>query len=251
MKFSNVLVLVLGVFGCGGAGEDSFSSTTPAPDVCDPGRQETCPCSDGSEGVQSCNEDGTGYEACSCSSTTSTSSGDGGNGAGGNGVGGSECVPSVTCQSVQAECGTILDDGCGNEVECPDNCVAPLTCGGGGDQFKCGCTPKSCLTLGATCGLIDDTCGNMIDCGGCDPADPNVTCGGAKPNSDGSPGVGEDNVCGGGCVEISSGEYIFACSNINYPPHAIKCLNDVKPNDNCKKYLSVWQLPEENFFCCP
>ena len=38
------------------------------------------------------------------------------------------------------------------------NCLAPKTCGGGGINFQCGCTPnkKACVGLGYECGSAPD-----------------------------------------------------------------------------------------------
>lgn len=161
----------------------------------------------------------------------------GGSGEGGNGEGGSACVGASTCQSMQLECGSFVDE-CGNTVECQDTCVAPFTCGGGGSSTKCGCSPKSCLTQSKNCGLVDDGCGNLMDCGGCGD-DPNVTCGGAKPNADGTPAVGEENVCGGGCVLVSS----YKCTALGYPTYQIRCSNnEINPTGDCvhENFYDIW-----------
>lgn len=101
----------------------------------------------------------------SSKSTTNSSSGIGGYSSS------SGCTPKITCQSVGAECGVIEDDGCGRIVNCGDNCTPPLFCGGGGSQFKCGCTGQSCLAQEKNCGVIDDGCGTPIDCGKCSDLD--------------------------------------------------------------------------------
>ncbi|HZL93344.1 MAG TPA: hypothetical protein VFB99_06855, partial [Vicinamibacterales bacterium] len=53
-----VAMALLGLFcfGCGG-NEDLFN--------CTPGRQETCPCEGGGQGIQVCGADGT-FGACDC-----------------------------------------------------------------------------------------------------------------------------------------------------------------------------------------
>lgn len=63
-----------------------------------------------------------------------------------------------------------------------------LACGakdGGGEPPATGCVPQNCLTKGATCGTIDDGCGNTLQCGTCGAGD---TCG----------ANGKANVCGQG-----------------------------------------------------
>jgi len=76
------------------------------------------------------------------------------------------CVPS-TCAELGATCGE-LDDTCGALLRCGE-CTSPQTCGGGGVDHQCGCTPtRSCKDLPAECGMLDDDgCGQAIDCGMC------------------------------------------------------------------------------------
>jgi hypothetical protein len=103
----------------------------------------------------------------------------------------SACVPT-TCSAAGANCGQIAD-GCGGLIDC-GACPAPDTCGGGGTANVCGtpatapdagqvCTPTTCAQRGATCGVIPDGCGGVLDCGACPAPD---TCGGG----------GTANVCG-------------------------------------------------------
>lgn len=42
-------------------------------EVCEPGKTRTCPCVDGTEGVQSCRDDGTAWRQCRCGSPADTS----------------------------------------------------------------------------------------------------------------------------------------------------------------------------------
>lgn len=142
---------------------------------------------------------------------------------------GASCTPKITCQSIGAECGVILDDGCGTS-DCGDNCIAPKTCGGGGDQFKCGCTPKTCFQLGKNCGVIDDGCGNQIDCGGCDPAKYQTNCGESGWDLMGNYLPAANNVCGGGCEAIDVFNVNYDCAK-NFPqyPHEWHC---AQPNSN-------------------
>lgn len=60
--------------------------------------------------------------------------------------------------------------GCGSEEECTrnDDCAAKQFCNV--VTNKCSavpCLPKSCESLGKSCGPAEDGCGNMLDCGGC------------------------------------------------------------------------------------
>lgn len=97
---------------------------------CVPGRQLGCACRDGSQGVQLCNDDGSGFEACECGSTPEpdpsglgggegSDVGDpaGGSGGGGPGTGGSEVVAGTGGASLAgggpASGGLIVDPGVG------------------------------------------------------------------------------------------------------------------------------------------
>src|SRR5262249_26099829 len=53
---------------------------------------------------------------------------------------GSGCTPA-TCQSLGANCGSNLSDGCGGTLSC-GRCTAPHTCCGGGTPNVCG-TPTT------------------------------------------------------------------------------------------------------------
>jgi hypothetical protein len=89
------------------------------------------------------------------------------------------------------------------------------------------CVPKTCLTIAVelaggqtdpvpeACGLVNDGCGNLIDCGGCEPGS---ICGGGKSVSydpDLETG-GVPHLCGGDCVFVAGSEdnlrNIFNCS---------------------------------------
>lgn len=182
------------VLNCGGAdGSGQFGETSSTAS------------SSGSAGGE---ENGGGSLNGSAGNDASSSlMGTGGNsssiGSGGENQGGSageECVPQASCQSLSAECGEV-DTGCGIEI-CPDNCQAPLTCGGAGEQFKCGCAPKSCGELGKNCGLVDDGCGGMVECGECDEA--GSECGGQNIAQNGSGFIltdGVKNICSQGCAQ--------------------------------------------------
>ncbi|QQR89335.1 MAG: hypothetical protein IPJ88_14155 [Myxococcales bacterium] len=84
------------------------------------------------------------------------------------------CVPLSACPS--NACG-LLSDGCGGILQCA-GCELPLSCGGGGIDNECGCTPVTCESQGISCGFIDDGCGAQLDCdaetGGCGGV--NSTC---------------------------------------------------------------------------
>ncbi|MGB0592547.1 MAG: hypothetical protein ACPGU1_22915 [Myxococcota bacterium] len=87
-------------------------------------------------------------------------------------------------------------DACCEDAEC----VAPERCGGGGQDNVCGCTPTTCLAMGATCGALEDGCGGELDCGGC--LAPEV-CGGA----------GDPLTCG--CQPLSCMDLDAACGLVD------------------------------------
>jgi hypothetical protein len=62
-------------------------------------------------------------------------------------------------------CGTV-SDGCGTTIDC-GTCPVLQTCGGGGTANRCGCTPKTCDSLGARCGIVQDGCGGIVTCPAC------------------------------------------------------------------------------------
>lgn len=112
------------------------------------------------------------------------------------------------------------------------------------------CVPKTCATFsynktGKTdlaCGVIQDGCGNVVDCGSA-CKDPAHICGGAAPESDGGLNTGDPNICGGGCTETT----------INGPctsgtPLLFKCATatTIPPQSNCVPYGSS----NTNIWCC-
>ncbi|AWV88442.1 RCC1 domain-containing protein [Bradymonas sediminis] len=82
-------------------------------------------------------------------------------------------LPTVAelCAENNLECGeTQVVDKCGADriLDCGEEslvCTTPFdTCGGGGDDNICGCTPTTCEESGTLCGQIDDGCGGTLDC---------------------------------------------------------------------------------------
>lgn len=161
------------------------------------------------------------------------------------------CTPTVSCESIGAECGTINDDGCGNSVVCPNNCTGVNTCGGNGDQFKCGCTPADESNFPNGCGVVSDGCGNNLDLGGCGDY-PHVSCGGnGPPDNQGNPGTpGTPNICNGGCTRDIRTNSAIICSYEKFPPEPYVCSTDAneQPFANCVM-LNDPAFP--NVWCCP
>lgn len=131
-----------------------------------------------------------------------------------------------------------------------------------------GCIPKTCLTLAIelsngdteaeACGVIDDGCGNFIDCDdSC--SQPYHSCGHAAPVNDGGPAPeniptteGTTNLCGGGCTRWAIPynlqcdqvrTFLYVCSANNAPditippPNGVDC---VPHNNNPDVYNGYW-----------
>lgn len=83
MRWLTLLLLVL--VQC--SSDPAVKST--AERVCDPGKQDACPCPGGTEGAQSCNADGSGFNECQCETGgVGGSAGSGGPNGGSGGSGG-------------------------------------------------------------------------------------------------------------------------------------------------------------------
>lgn len=88
---------------------------------------------------------------------------------------------------------------------CGDACTGYETCGGGGTDGQCGCTPTFTESDcdGVTCGEFSDGCGGTVTCG-CTGYE---TCGGAEVDGQCgcTPNVTEENCDGVTCGEIPDG----------------------------------------------
>ncbi len=215
---------------CGGGGEEGVCGCTPEPDeeLCEEAEIECGPAADVLDEpiVDSCGDEreelhcGDEEDVCGEYET----------------CGGSEepgqcgCIPETDeelCDDLDVECGLIEDvldesptDACGNvreNVNCGDEedvCGDYETCGGGGDEGVCGCTPETddelCDDAGYECGPLDDvvdSCGQeryVDSCGTesevCDDYD---TCGGGD-----DPGV-----CG--CTPTTCEDEGILCGEID------------------------------------
>jgi hypothetical protein len=96
------------------------------------------------------------------------------------------------------------------------------------------CTVKTCAQLGASCGLVNDGCGNFIDCGGCTAPQscgatgvPNTcACATTSCSSQGANCGTMPDGCGGtqDCGECDTGD---TCTNnvcVLNPPRVIACV---------------------------
>jgi hypothetical protein len=122
---------------CGGSGETGGAG-------CTPNETQGCACTDGSEGNQTCNSDGTAFSPCSCN-------GGGGNGGstGSAGDGGGQTIIGACGDGIedQGECDT------GSENFCPEDCM-PGTGGAGGTTMTT--TSDPCEGHVTFAGLVAD-----------------------------------------------------------------------------------------------
>ena len=115
-----------GTGGSGGAsagqGGSSAGTGGSAPKVCAPAKQVSCPCPGAGNvnGVQVCNAEGTGYEAC----TGCPGSGGSGGSSGSGGSAGASTAGSGGAAT--SECGQCIDDKCQQQVAA---CEADPDCG--------------------------------------------------------------------------------------------------------------------------
>jgi hypothetical protein len=127
---------------------------------------------------------------------------------------GGSCTP-VTCAQQSIACGP-ASDGCGNAIDC-GQCVAPLTCGGGGVAGQCGsgdagahCIPQTCGSQNIECGPAGDGCGGLLQCGTCPPS--SVCGGGGLPGVCGPPGNCAPTTCA--ALDIECGPSGDGCGNV-------------------------------------
>ena len=121
------------------------------------------------------------------------------------------CI-AVTCEQMGIECGPMANR-CGGLVNC-GSCALPEICGGAGVPGKCGltgsnisdagtCIPTTCAIQGATCGVIGDGCGGLLNCGSCTMG---KVCGGG----------GVPYECGGGafCTPLTCATADAGCGTV-------------------------------------
>ncbi len=168
-------------------------------------------------------------------------------------------------------CGEI-DDGCGNIIDCDpdnDNCTDFNVCGGGGEDNRCGCTPKTCETVvagGAQCGaaLADGCGGEIVSCGDCPgPQDvcndqlqctcaPNLQACDGKVCGTASDGCGNAVACGnngGACLvgDCAANQSVCAC-----PAKETACVGKTGPftlPNGCQYDCTVGCVPNNVAAC--
>ena len=147
-------------------------------------------------------------------------------------------APSNTPGPTGADCGMGQKCNAAGQCGCSTDlqCIAPDTCGGGspGTAFTCGCTKKTCATLGATCGQVTDGCYATQNCNNAikNGAETDVDCGGGggcatpcsmgkvcKADTDCGSGHCVDGVCctstcAGACMACNLAGSLGTCTNV-------------------------------------
>lgn len=122
------------------------------------------------------------------------------------------------------------------------------------------CQPKNCLDIAfdltgnteeKACGVVDDGCGNLIDCGGCPGV--NKECGAqrfVKNNQSVEKADGIENICGGGCAnDVSLNTHCFS-ENEEYPKFFVchSIAGEVLPPENTECLTN--QMFGDDVWCC-
>ena len=127
---------------------------------------------------------------------------------------------ATTCQG--KACGNATNN-CGTSVACPNTCVAPNTCGGGGaGPNACGCTadPLATTCQGKACGPATNNCGTVVACTNTCVAPNTCGGGGAGPNACGCTADPPATTCQGkacGSATNNCGT-VVACTNTCVAP---------------------------------
>lgn len=187
------------------------------------------------------------------------------------------CSSSTTVDGQDNETGgspgLIGEAGSGGEIFVPDGTGGADTqtggsgsqntggmdaAGGAGDTGGTGtgtCVPKTCLTIAVelaggqtdpvpeACGLVDDGCGNLIDCGGCKEGG----CGLGIPEPNGISGdvsitTGTPNLCSGGCVPYGQCTSTIGDGAIWY------CSETLSPHPECESTFDAFEGIDS--WCC-
>lgn len=83
--------------GVGGAGGGLATDSTGSAMLCTPGQSVGCVGPGGCQGAQACRDDGGGFEACDCGTTTASSTASSSSSA----TGGAQCIFANGCQKVE------------------------------------------------------------------------------------------------------------------------------------------------------
>ncbi|HEU0116269.1 MAG TPA: hypothetical protein VFQ80_16390 [Thermomicrobiales bacterium] len=243
---------------------------TNCPNGCCDGATATCKrgtsdsdCGDGGTLCQICN-------ACqTCNGTTCAAKAGACCGEGKGACQDGQCVACAAGQRCQAgacvcdatSCSTGCCDGatchagtdnlaCGTNGDACVACVPPATCGGGGQDQTCGCTPATSCPAGQTCGTAPDGCGGTLDCGACDEnkcliCGAGNTCVAAGDNSGcGSPG---SICCSGACINSNfDNSNCGKCGQTCSGPLGVTCVGGVC----CQSFTGTSALCSNSVPCC-
>ena len=113
-----------GATGLGGSGGSATTKTTTTkPEVCAPGKAESCPCIGGGQGVQKCNADGTGFGDCLGCAAAGGAGGTGGAG-GFDPCGDKVCADDESCHTCEKDCGPCKP--CLDAPSCDNSQIPPV-----------------------------------------------------------------------------------------------------------------------------
>ena len=134
---------------------------------------------------------------------------------------------------------------CGPGGLCPGgfSCLEDNFCHPGDDPELCGpCTALRCADLDRPCGEIDDGCGGVLDCGGCEAP---LECGAREPNVCDAPDECTPECVEGelACGDDSCGGSCGSCPDERWDCHdtGVCC---IRANESCQPLL-------EGCNCCP
>lgn len=244
-----ILILsALSTFACGG-GDGTTGYTTEAPDGCTPGTTQVCAGPGACSGAQVCSEDGTYWGECVCGTGTGGDPGTGGvnpvTGGTDPGTGGVVNPPGGTggTGGTGGATGGSPSGGTGGDV-----CV-PKTCEQAALDLT-GWNSSSLESAPIACGLADDGCGGLIDCGTCLGGfacdEPSVTTNGAVIVQ------AQENICASRCALNPFGG-INLCDRHTNPQPGKQwwvCSDDIRPIFSENRDCVNMNSSNQNVYCC-
>jgi hypothetical protein len=209
MRFSFLLVFLGPVVTALACGTSNGGPTTGVHTPCTPGQQVNCGCPGGDQGIQVCNDAGSGFETCDCGDAavvqpgfdaTTHTDGSSGSSSGGQDAGSSSGgqdsstvdspatdgggqAPGIACQQVTTMC--TCTAGNPNTTLCDESSFGSALCcaepGWPSSQTSCMCSPFGCTAGTGTC-----TCGSNqagATATSCTPGPLGVCCAAPSTNS--------------------------------------------------------------------
>ena len=144
---------------------------------CTPNKNVKCPCPGGTEGVQTCNGEGTAFSPCDCGGGTDGADGiDGSTGT--DGTDGQCQVTQAKYKKVCAGGDVYWEDNCGTKGTIFEKCQDGQTCGNGQCNASNICIPKSKTLCDEGQLYFFDSCGKKqgVPFGGCKPEEFCTAC---------------------------------------------------------------------------